>query len=98
MSQKLTDEMIEQWLPITISDLKTFKHPVTDSSIKSSLYHRVIRELYDEQNFLHHEKEDVRVGCYIKGYVQDVWSYLSDAYDLIHARTFPEHPQTGEQR
>lgn len=99
MSVQVTNQMLEEWLPVVIADLELFKKPVTDHSIKASLYHRVILDMYDEQNFLHHEDEPPQVGCYIKGYVRDVWEYLGNAYDLIHGRDFSKasSPQTKEK-
>lgn len=39
--------------------------------------------MYSKDAFLFNEKEmdgSCREGCYIKGYVRDIWAYLKEAY------------------
>jgi hypothetical protein len=64
---------------------------VSDKNIQRELYMFVIRSLYSERGFLCHEEltdGTKRQGCFIKGYVRDVWSYLDEAYDMIHNMKF----------
>lgn len=81
-------------VPVCISDMKhstdSHRKEISNRNIQYALYHHVIRSLYDENTFLHHEKEpsSFRVGTFVKGYVRDIWDYLGQAYDLIHAEDF----------
>lgn len=88
-----TSEEMLQMLPVVLSDLKhSMKHQKrarNNANIRRSLYMHVIRELYSETRFRHKEPvEAYREGMFIKGYVRDVWSYLDEAYDLIHGTDF----------
>lgn len=88
------EEML-QILPVVLSDLKHSMEPQkrlrNNTNIRRSLYKHVIREMYSDNRFKHKEPvEAYREGMFIKGYVQDVWSFLNDAYDLIHGTDF-EH-------
>lgn len=82
-----------QMLPVVVSDLKHSMEPQmrvrNNANIRRSLYFHVIREMYDETRFKHNEPVEAhREGMFIKGYVRDVWSYLDEAYDLIHGTDF----------
>lgn len=94
MYKKFKQEDIDEMLPVIISDMKHEDTPekriVNDDNIKRGLYMNAIRGMYNKETFLVNEKEpdSGREGCFIKGYVRDVWSYLDEAYDLIHSQTY----------
>ena len=91
MSKDITQKWIDKMVPVAKSDLEHDNKELTDENIKRSLYHTVILMMNEEDIFGHQEKEDdgtSRVGLYIKGYVRDVWSYLEEAYDLIHDQSY----------
>lgn len=85
-------------LPVIFSDLLHHTDPdrriPNNENISRDMYHHVIRSLYDENTFLSNEKlsdGSCREGCYIKGYVRDVWNYLQKAYDMIHSEDFEQY-------
>lgn len=88
-----TREEMFRILPVVLSDLKHSMEPErrvrNNANIRRSLYFHVIREMYGDTRFKHKEPvEAYREGMFIKGYVRDVWSYLDEAYDLIHGTDF----------
>lgn len=93
--QPITQEEIDQMLPVVLSDMKhrrrKARQALTTANVRQSLYAYVIREAFGEARFLHKEEEtdgSRRVGLFIKGYVRDVWAYLEEAYQLIHTQTY----------
>ena len=87
---------INRLLPVVVSDMKHSRTKagkrLTNTNIRACLYHAVILSLYEPERFLSNEMEPDdqgrRMGCFIKGYVREVWQYLEDAYELIHRRNF----------
>lgn len=74
-----------KYLPKLYADYRFTREKVTVKKIRRSIFLHFVREMYDENNFLFHEKEKepaMRMGCFIKGYVQDVWNYLDKAYEV----------------
>lgn len=92
--EKWTEEEIETRVAVVKSDLKhntIDRREVIDKNIRRELYMSVIRELFSERGFIHMEPADDATGrksCYIKGYVNDVWDYLMEAYDLVHDKKY----------
>jgi len=96
--EKWSQRNITDILNTVKSDLKhqePERRKVNDKNIKRDLYMHVIRDLYSDRGFLLHEKEkdSGKEGCFVKGYVRDVWSYLDEAYDLIHDQSFTDDEQ-----
>ena len=85
---------IEKYLPATVSDLKhhteQYRREVSNENIRRDLYAAVIRSLCDDDTFKHNQSfsSSGGEGCFIRGYVRDVWDYLGNAYDLIHGIDF----------
>lgn len=83
---------IRKMLPVTISDLRLSRNikQVTIKKVKRALFLYFVREMYDETRFFNNEKLDEpaeRIGCFIKGYVRDIWTYMQSAYDLCDGET-----------
>lgn len=88
-----TKEEMVGHLPVVVSDMKHHtelsERVLNNANIRRDLYRYVMREMFEEDRFLHKETvEKTRQGLFIKGYVRDVWEYLEVAYDLIHATDF----------
>lgn len=79
---------LKEILPTIVSDLKheakEADRQLNQKNLARNLYKHVIRNLYDENTFAYKEKGKGQEHLMIKGYTRDVWSYLDDAYDLIH--------------
>lgn len=91
----MTPEELDAILPTVLSDLKHHSDPQrrdpNNANIRRDLYQYVIRELFSDTRFRQVEPvEDGREGLFIKGYVRDVWEYLGQAYDAIHATDFEQ--------
>ena len=92
MPNNITRNEITKLVETVIADLKyqtENRQAVNKKNIHRALFFDVIRQLYAERGFLHHEKlSNGQEGCFIKGYVRDVWDFLESAYDLIHDEEF----------
>lgn len=63
-------------------------HEVTRDEVCRALYQQVVRDLVAEHNFGFRESaggQPGQVNLLIKGYPNDVWDYLMEAYDVIHS-------------
>lgn len=80
---------INSMIMVVVSDMKHHLEPerreLTNANLRHDFYQHVIRSLYDESTFAYAHKKGGQEGQFVKGYVRDVWSYLSDAYTLIHS-------------
>tara|TARA_Y100001973_G_C5177046_1_gene322568 strand:- start:1086 stop:1502 length:417 start_codon:yes stop_codon:yes gene_type:complete len=87
-SPEFTIGDINSMIMVVVSDMKHHLEPerreLTNDNLRHDFYQHVIRSLFDESTFAYSHKKGGQDGQFIKGYVRDVWSYLADAYTLIH--------------